>query len=96
MTIKDKIFLTGHNGMVGSSILRLLLGLNFQSIFTKSKSELDLTDQFSVKKFFTETKPDYVILAAAKVGGIGANLTWPVDFLSTNLQIATLPSTSLH
>ena len=63
MTIKDKIFLTGHNGMVGSSILRLLLGLNFQSIFTKSKSELDLTDQFSVKKFFDFTKSSFLTQA---------------------------------
>lgn len=87
MTLKDKIFLTGHNGMVGSSILRLLLGLNFQNIITKSKSELDLTDQLSVKTFFTETKPDYVILAAAKVGGIQANIKNPATFLLENLQI---------
>lgn len=87
MKINDKIFLSGHNGMVGSSVLRLLCNFNFQNIITKSRNELNLTDQLSVKIFFKETKPDYVILAAAKVGGIQANINNPATFLLDNLQI---------
>ncbi len=92
---KDKIFVAGHNGMVGSSICRLLSSKynskkNFDiSILTASRKELDLTDNQSVKEWFIKNKPDIVIIAAAKVGGIYANSNKPVDFLLENLKIET-------
>ena len=82
-----KIFLAGHNGMVGSAIHRLLKRKKKLKIITRSHSELDLSDQKAVKNFMELQKPDEVIIAAAKVGGIHANNTYPADFIYQNLQI---------
>ena len=82
-----KIFLAGHNGMVGSAIHRLLKCKKNLNIITCSRSELDLCDQTAVKNFMEIEKPDEVIIAAANVGGIHANNTYPADFIYQNLQI---------
>ncbi len=88
MQKEDKIYLAGHKGLVGSAIHRRLIKEGFTNIVTKSHSELDLTNQSEVNKFFEEEKPDYVILAAAKVGGIMANSTYPAEFIYQNIMIA--------
>lgn len=87
----SKIFVAGHRGMVGSAIVRKLLesGLSPESLVLRTSSELDLRNQAAVDAFFAEEKPDYVFLAAAKVGGIYANDTFPADFIRDNLQIQT-------
>jgi GDP-L-fucose synthase len=82
-----KIFLAGHNGMVGSAIYKLLKYKKKIKIITRSHSELDLCDQIAVKNFMEIEKPDEVIFAAAKVGGIHANNTYPSDFIYQNLQM---------
>ena len=82
-----KIFLAGHNGMVGSAIHRLLKRKKNTKIITRLRSQLDLCDQKAVKNFMEIEKPDEVIIAAAKVGGIHANNTYPADFIYENLQI---------
>ena len=82
-----KIYVAGHRGLVGSALVRKLQAEGFTNIVTKTHSELDLTRQADVEKFFEEEKPFYVILAAAKVGGIYANDTYPADFIMKNLQI---------
>jgi len=87
MKIEDKIYIAGHKGLVGSAVVRKFRESGYRNLVLKTKSELDLTDYVSVKKFFEKEKPDYVILAAAKCGGIGSNSKYPVDFLETNLQI---------
>lgn len=87
MDKKDKIFVAGHNGLVGSAIVRQLNVNGFTNLITRSHKELDLTNQTAVQKFFSESKPDYVILAAAKVGGIHANNTYPADFIYENMMI---------
>ena len=84
---QDKIFIAGHNGMVGSSILRSLKKKKYKNILIASKEELDLRNQNKVDEWFLSHKPNVVILAAAKVGGIGANSTYPVDFLLDNIKI---------
>ena len=84
-----KIYLAGHKGLVGSAILRRLKELGYRNLVFKTKSELDLKDQQKVKKFFQTERPDYVFLAAAKVGGIFANATYPADFIYDNLAIET-------
>ena len=83
----DKIFVAGHRGLVGSAIKRELEARGYFNILTRTHNELDLTNSHAVKLFFEEEKPDYVILSAAKVGGIYANNTYPVDFLLKNLKI---------
>jgi len=80
-------YVAGHRGMVGSAIYRHLQAKGFTNVFGRTSSELDLRDRAAVFAFFAETKPKYVVLAAAKVGGILANDTYPADFLSENLQI---------
>lgn len=80
-------YVAGHNGLVGSAIWRNLVKEGFQDLIGRSSSELDLKDRGAVLDFFAETQPRYVVLAAAKVGGILANNTYPVDFLSDNLRI---------
>jgi GDP-L-fucose synthase len=85
----DKIYIAGHNGMVGSSIVRKLQGEGFTNLITRSSKELNLINQADVLAFFEETKPDYVFMAAAKVGGIQANNTYKGDFLYDNLMIQT-------
>ena len=87
MNSNDKIYVTGHNGMVGSAIVRKLREKGFINIITRSSSELDLTDQKNVHNFLQEEKPDYVVIAAAKVGGIHANDNYPAEFIYQNLMI---------
>lgn len=82
-----KIYIAGHRGMVGSAIYRKLKKEGYFNLLTKTSSELDLRNQQAVADFFTEEKPDYVFLAAAKVGGIVANNTYRADFLYENLAI---------
>jgi GDP-L-fucose synthase len=84
-----RIFLAGHHGMVGSAILRRLQALPQMQVVTASRQRLDLTDQRAVTDFITQTRPDAVIIAAARVGGIMANATQPADFLYDNLMIAS-------
>lgn len=82
-----KIYVAGHKGLVGSALVRKLQSEGFTNIVTRTHRELDLTRQADVESFFKEEKPSYVILAAAKVGGIYANDTYPADFIMKNLQI---------
>jgi GDP-L-fucose synthase len=89
MKDSSKIYVAGHNGMVGSAILRLLKKKGFSNIIFRNSSELDLRDQKSVFDFFQAEKPEYVFLAAAKVGGIIANNTFKADFIYDNITIAT-------
>lgn len=89
MNKDDKIYLAGHTGLVGSAILRKLKSEGFSNIITKELDELDLCNQAAVEKFFAQEKPDYVFLAAAKVGGIIANSTYPADFIYQNIMIAS-------
>ena len=87
MEKNSKIYLAGHTGLVGSAIHRKLLESGYTNIITRTSNELDLTRQSDVEKFFMEEKPEYVILAAAKVGGILANSTYPAEFIYKNLMI---------
>lgn len=87
MEKESKIFVAGHNGLVGSAIVRNLKDNGYTNIITKSRKELDLLDTNKVREFFAKEKPEYVFLAAAKVGGIHANNTYPADFIYQNLQI---------
>jgi GDP-L-fucose synthase len=89
MNKNSKIYVAGHNGMVGSAIVRKLKDLGYTNIVTKSKKELDLTNQFLVNQFFHFERPEYVFLAAAKVGGIKANDEFRADFIYQNLSIQT-------
>jgi GDP-L-fucose synthase len=86
---KPKLFVAGHQGMVGAALVRHLFkcGIDAKNIITRTRQELDLTNQQAVRNFFTDAKPDQVYLAAAKVGGIYANNTWPADFIYENLMI---------
>lgn len=86
--LKDsKIYVAGHNGMVGSAIVRLLIDLGYSNILTKSSKELDLRNQSDVNELFFNEQPEYVFLAAAKVGGIVANDTYKADFIYDNIMI---------
>lgn len=87
MEQKAKIYVAGHTGMVGSAIVRKLRGEGFDNIVVRASSELDLRNQSAVENFFSEEKPQYVFLAAAKVGGILANNTYRAEFLYDNLMI---------
>lgn len=87
MNIEDKIYIAGHRGLVGSAIVRQLERRGFTNLITRTHKELDLTNQRTVQTFFVEQKPDYVVLAAAKVGGIHANYTYPAEFIYQNLMI---------
>lgn len=91
-----KIFVAGHRGMVGSAIIRQLEALGFNNIVTVKREELDLTNQAEVGSFFEYEKPDYVFLAAAKVGGIHANNQYPADFIYQNLMIQSNVISSAH
>ena len=88
MDCNDKIYIAGHRGMVGSAIVRQLESRGFTNLLIRSHTELDLTKQAQVQAFFQQEKPDYVILAAGKVGGIHANNTFPADFIYQNIMIA--------
>ena len=88
MNKSDKIYVAGHTGLVGSAIVRTLEKNGFNNILCRDLSELDLRNQQAVDSFFSSEKPDYVILAAAKVGGIHANNTFPAEFIYDNTMIA--------
>ncbi len=92
--LPNPIFVAGHRGMVGSAVLRRLSNEPGVQILTRSRAELDLQDQAAVTSYFQQVKPAAVIFAAAKVGGIHANNTYPVEFLTENLraQLATITS----
>ena len=87
MELNSKIYVAGHRGMVGSAIVRELKRLGYSNIITRSHSELDLTDQKAVNDFFEKERPEYVFLAAAKVGGILANSEAPADFMYQNMML---------
>jgi GDP-L-fucose synthase len=82
-----KVYVSGHRGMVGSAVVRKLEALGYEEIETSNREELDLTDQTAVRRFFELEKPDAVVIGAAKVGGIGANNTYPAEFIYENLMI---------
>ena len=87
MDINDKIYIAGHRGLVGSAIVRQLESRGFTNLLMRMHKDLDLTNQADVQDFFNKEKPDYVILAAGKVGGIHANNTYPADFIYQNIMI---------
>lgn len=87
MTTDSKIYVAGHRGLVGGAIMRRLAAGGYVNVVTRTHAELDLTRQAEVEAFFTAERPEYVFLAAAKVGGIGANSSYPADFIYTNLAI---------
>ena len=89
MNLNAKIYVAGHRGLVGSALMRQLKAKDYSNIVTRTHAELDLTNQQAVTDFFALEKPEYVILAAAKVGGIHANNTYPADFIQENLAIQT-------
>lgn len=89
MDKQAKIYIAGHRGLVGSALLRAMEAQGYTNIITRTHAELDLLDQHAVADFFAAEKPEYVFLSAAKVGGIGANSTYPAEFLYENLMIAT-------
>ena len=87
LTKEDKIYVAGHRGLVGSAIVRSLQRSGYTNIIGRTHKELDLTNQAAVRAFFEEERPDVVVLAAAKVGGINANQTMPAEFAYENMQI---------
>ncbi|TGL66485.1 GDP-L-fucose synthase [Leptospira jelokensis] len=87
MQKKSKIYVAGHKGLVGSAIVKILNQSGFTNVIGKSHAEMDLQNQSQVLEFFEREKPEYVFLAAAKVGGIHANNTYPAEFIFSNLQI---------
>jgi len=91
-----KVFVAGHNGMVGTALVRALLKEGFTNVVTRSRAELDLTNEEAVDAFFATERPSYVYMAAAKVGGIFANDAYPADFLLDNLRIQNAVIGSAH
>ena len=89
MKINSRIYVAGHRGLVGSAIIRSLRQRGFENLITRTHAELELMDAVAVKDFFEQAKPEYVFLAAAKVGGIHANSTYPADFMRENLIVQT-------
>ena len=89
MNKTSRIYIAGHRGLVGSSLMRRLQADGYSNLITRTHAELDLTNQSAVEGFFQAEKPDYVFLAAAKVGGIHANNTYPAEFIYQNLAIQT-------
>ena len=87
MNFNDKIYIAGHRGLVGSAIVRQLEKRGFTNLLMRTHKELDLTSQAQVQDFFKQERPDYIILAAAKVGGIYANSSYPADFIYQNIMI---------
>jgi GDP-L-fucose synthase len=94
--MEGKLFITGHNGLVGRALLRHYATQPQWQVITRTKAELDLRDPHATDAFFATERPDYVILAAAKVGGIKASYTQPVDFLLDNLQIQNAVLSAAH
>jgi GDP-L-fucose synthase len=84
----DRIYVAGHRGLLGSALVRRLEARGFENVIKRTRGELDLVDAQQVNRFFAEERPDYVFMAAAKVGGIVANNTYPADFIRDNLAIA--------
>jgi GDP-L-fucose synthase len=89
MNKDGKIYVAGHRGLVGSALVRALRAEGYSNLVLRTHKELDLTDQIAVAQFFQQEKPEYIFLAAAKVGGIWANNTYPGDFIRENLLIQT-------
>ena len=89
MNKSSKTYIAGHHGLVGSALMRNLQGKGFSRLVTRTHSELDLTNQAATEAFFAQEQPDYVFLAAARVGGILANNTYPAEFIRDNLVIQT-------
>ena len=87
MTKQARVYVAGHRGLVGSAICRVLADAGYSDVVTRTRAELDLLDREAVEAFFAETRPEYVFLAAAKVGGILANNSYPADFIRDNLAI---------
>lgn len=87
MQFSAKIYVAGHRGLVGSALVRRLEGMGYRNLLLRAHSELDLTDQAAVERFMAQEKPDFVFLAAAKVGGIHANNAYPAEFIRDNLAI---------
>src|SRR5436309_14921442 len=83
----SRIFVAGHRGLVGSAICGVLRTEGYENLVTRTRSELDRRDLRAVERFFNETRPEFVFMAAAKVGGILANSTYPAEFLYDNLAI---------
>src|SRR4029077_3056083 len=96
MEKSDKIFIAGHRGMVGSAITRALEGAGFSNLVKRRRAELDLVDSRAVADFFRKEKPEIVIFAAAKVGGIKANNDFPVEFVTDNLRSQTNVISAAH
>ena len=94
MEKNSKIFIAGHRGLVGSAIVRKLKNEGYDNLVLKTRQELDLRDKKAVESFFKTEQPEYVFLAAAKVGGIQANNTYPADFIIQNIEIETNVITS--
>ena len=84
---KSKIYIAGHTGMVGSSIVRKYIAKGYKNLILKTHDDLDLLNQKSVKEFFRNERPEYIILAAARVGGIKDNMSHQADYIYENLQI---------
>lgn len=89
MKLTDKVYIAGHRGLVGSALMRNLQAKGYANLLTRTHDQLDLTSQSAVEAFFAQEKPDYVFLAAAKVGGIHANNEYPAEFIRDNLAIQT-------
>ncbi|MBL8811245.1 MAG: GDP-L-fucose synthase [Planctomycetaceae bacterium] len=89
MQLDSKIYVAGHRGMVGGAVVRRLTELGFRNLLLRTRAELDLTSQSAVENFFKAERPDVVVFAAARVGGIMANKTYPAEFLFENLSMAT-------
>ena len=96
MKLSDKIYVAGHRGLVGRAIVRLLRTRVFNHLITRLRSELDLRDQNAVRSFFAQEKPDIVVLAAARVGGIKANSDAPVEFLIENVEVQNNAISAAH
>lgn len=89
MNVEDRVYVAGHRGLVGSALVSALTSRGFKNVITRSREALDLTDQAAVAGFFSTQRPDCVFLAAARVGGILANSTYPAEFIRENLAIQT-------
>src|SRR3989304_6547109 len=94
MNSYSKIYIAGHMGLVGSAIVRALKKQGYDNLILRTHSELDLLDQKATADFFKKEKPEYVFLAAAKVGGVMANKTYPANFIYENLAIQNKPAPS--